>query len=80
MQKIIKNVAKISRFNIILSVRLVDNMGSHDDVLKSKIYLHHSMNFFNYLDEVCFPVKNKLHFPDKKGGDYYVLHAARKPN
>lgn len=78
VESILKNISEFCRSNLILSVRLVEDQGSHGKVLKGKIHLHHSAAFYQALIEAGFQMKDKLYFSDEKGGDYYVLHAVRE--
>ena len=80
VELIFQNIAQTSRFNIILAVRLTEEASEHGNVLQQKIHLHYSKNFYELIEAVGFQVKEKRRFIDRKGGEYYVMHAIRKDN
>lgn len=79
IEVMLENIAYVVKYNLILSVRLVNDSFIGEKVLDKKIYLHNSTNFYKILDNVGFTVRKRVSFLDSKGGEYFVILAVKKP-
>lgn len=77
VRTILKNIAAITANNMIISVRLADEVNLHGKILAGKVHLHGRDEFNGLLSELGFFVKTEYYHADRKGGRYYVLHAVR---
>jgi SAM-dependent methyltransferase len=77
VERAVINMANMCEHNLIVSIRLHDDDAVESQVIQDKISIHSSRRFFQLLRNCGFSTFNSLHFPDSKGGAYYVVHASR---
>jgi hypothetical protein len=78
LAKIMNNIVAVLDFNLILSIRLADELYSHGDILEKKIHIHGRAEFTNLVNDLGLAIRKEAYYPDMKGGQYFMMHLIKK--